>query len=587
MVSFKLKLVLWFALLALLPLAVAFYGYNSLATRSETRRADAGLESALRGAVAVYAGRLDSAGLAATRLAAEPALQRALRGRDRATLATLVRVFPHASIDAPGLHVGFTASPPEGVRTVAVLDRGRVLGRVSVHLPLDSQLLQVLGGGLAPTDRIVATRFGRIIAGPGRGTPLALAPGRAGGVRIGQVRYRGLQTARLNEPRGLELAVLAPQHAIDTAAHAARSQILAALIASLLLFAVVTYLLGRSIVGTLRQFADAADAIASGRLDERVTVRGRDEFAQLAGAFNRMTAQLEQRLAELETERTRVRDATARFGKTLVATHEPAQLIRVVVESAVEATGAMGGIVLGPSGEVARAGDPDGANETIAFPLRSGSSDFGSLVLAADSFDAEQVETAASLAAQAVVALENARLHRIVERQALVDSLTGLANRRSVEDTLRSELARAARFGGGVCLVLADLDDFKHVNDEHGHPVGDEVLKAFARALRDTVRESDVAGRWGGEEFALVLTGTDEAGGARLAERARVAIEAEIVRSAGVEVSVTASFGVAAFPASTELGELVAAADSALYAAKRDGKNRVVGSAESASGKIV
>src|SRR5205814_9793935 len=105
------------------------------------------------------------------------------------------------------------------------------------------------------------------------------------------------------------------------------------------------------------------------------------------------------------------------------------------------------------------------------------------------------------------------------------DSLTGLANRRSLEESLRSELARAARFSDTVCVVLADLDDFKQVNDQYGHAAGDEVLKAFAGALRKTVRESDVAGRWGGEEFALVLSGTDAAGGARLAERARAEIE--------------------------------------------------------------
>ena len=159
------------------------------------------------------------------------------------------------------------------------------------------------------------------------------------------------------------------------------------------------------------------------------------------------------------------------------------------------------------------------------FRFASASSDFGQLVLASDSFESEQVEAAASLANQVVVALENARLHRLVEHQALVDSLTGLANRRSLEDTLRSELARAARFGDEVCVVFADLDYFKRVNDRYGHAAGDEVLKAFAIALRETVRESDVAGRWGGEEFALVLTGTDAAGGARLAERARAAIE--------------------------------------------------------------
>lgn len=495
--SFKLKLVLWFALIALLPLAVAFYGYDSIATRSETRRADAGLESTLRGAVAVYAGQLDAAAIAAGRLASQPALQRSLRQRDQAALAHLVATVPHSSVAAPGLHVGVQSAAQEGVRTVTVLSGGRALGHVSVHVPIDRRLLTALGGGLAPGNRIVAVRSGHVVTGIGIGSPVLLQPGHAGRVRVGTVAYRGLATAGLGEPRGLTLAVLAPQSEIDEAAHAARSRILAALLASLLLFAVATYLLGRSIVGTLRRFADAANAIARGRFDERVPVRGSDEFAQVAKSFNRMATQLEQRLAELERERARVREATARFGETLVATHDPEQLGRVVVEAAVEATRASGGMMLNSRGELARTGDPEGAKETIAFPLRVGTSDFGSLILAADSFDADRVEIATSLAAQAAVALENARLHGIVERQALLDGLTGLANRRSAEESLRSELARAARFGGGVCLVLADLDNFKDINDRFGHPVGDEVLQAFARTLGDTVRESDVAARWG------------------------------------------------------------------------------------------
>jgi two-component system cell cycle response regulator len=114
--------------------------------------------------------------------------------------------------------------------------------------------------------------------------------------------------------------------------------------------------------------------------------------------------------------------------------------------------------------------------------------------------------------------------------------------------------------------------------------VGDEVLKEFAHALRASVRESDIAARWGGEEFALVLTGTDSVGGVRLAERARAAIEARVVHAPdGQPVSVTASFGVAAFPAAHNLEELLGAADAALYAAKRGGKNRVAAAAETVS----
>jgi diguanylate cyclase (GGDEF)-like protein len=503
--------------------------------------------------------------VAAEQLAADPTLQRALRGHDGRTIKKILS-------RVPGAHLG------NGSRSVSILYRGRLLGRVSVSVPLNEQVLRSLDGGLESGDRLVAVRGGRVVAG-GAGT-LGLAPGRAARVRLGSTEYRGLETAKL--PGGVSLAALTPQHRIDAAARSSERTILIALLGSLILFGLATYLLGRSIVLTLGRLVDAANSIAVGRLGGRVDVRGRDEFAQLGSAFNRMASTLELRLAELETERSRVRDATARFGEALVATHDPAQLIQVVVESAVEATGAAGGVVLGPKGELARAGDPNQGSERLAFPLRIGSSDFGSLVLTSDSFEADTVETAASLAAQVVVALENARLHRMVERQAMVDSLTGLANRRSLEESLRSELARATRFGDSVCVVLADLDDFKQVNDQYGHAAGDEVLMAFAGALRATVRESDVAGRWGGEEFALVLSGTDAVGGARLAERARVAIEAARVKMPNGDLCrVTASFGVASFPESHELGEILASADSALYAAKGEGKNRVVVSAES------
>ena len=150
--------------------------------------------------------------------------------------------------------------------------------------------------------------------------------------------------------------------------------------------------------------------------------------------------------------------------------------------------------------------------ERLELPLTAGRTTFGTLSLVGDVFDEEQRMTAGSLASHAAIALENARLHRIVERQALVDGLTGIANRRQCEDALTAEISRADRLGAPMTLVLADLDDFKAVNDVHGHTVGDDVLREFASVLKATVRDSDLAGRWGGEEFMLLLPGTDAAG---------------------------------------------------------------------------
>jgi diguanylate cyclase (GGDEF)-like protein len=221
-------------------------------------------------------------------------------------------------------------------------------------------------------------------------------------------------------------------------------------------------------------------------------------------------------------------------------------------------------------------GDPQPRGESIQLPLQAGQFNFGTLTLFGASFTDDQRMTAASLSAHAVVALENARLHRIVEHQALVDGLTGLANRRQCERSLTSELARAQRFAGPLAVVVADLDDFKDVNDRFGHPAGDVVLREFAAVLRETLRDADLAGRWGGEEFILILPGTDVDGAVKLAERIREELRNRaIVTPDGASISITSSFGVASYPPAQSEEKLVAAADSALYAAKRAGKDRV------------
>jgi diguanylate cyclase (GGDEF)-like protein len=287
------------------------------------------------------------------------------------------------------------------------------------------------------------------------------------------------------------------------------------------------------------------------------------------------TERLRAQVRDLEAERDRLRDAIARFGEALAATLDREQLERAIVETAVEAIGAAGGMFVPPKGPVVRSGDLQGPDR-LQLPLTAGREMFGILVLAAPQFEPEERLTAASFAAHAVVALENERLHRIVERQALVDGLTGLANRRQGEETLSAEVSRANRFESPLAVVLCDLDDFKQLNDKHGHPAGDAVLREFAALLAVTMREADLAARWGGEEFLLVLTGTDAPGGLLLAERIRALLEERaILTPDGAAVSVTASFGVAGHVAGASENELVAAADAALYKAKRSGKNCV------------
>jgi diguanylate cyclase (GGDEF)-like protein len=163
-----------------------------------------------------------------------------------------------------------------------------------------------------------------------------------------------------------------------------------------------------------------------------------------------------------------------------------------------------------------------------------------------------------------------------VAQQAEIDPLTKVANRRGFERSLGMELARTARHGRTCSLVLADLDDFKRVNDAYGHETGDAVLVAFAARLRESVRASDLVARLGGEEFALVLPEIDLAGAKAMAERVRQRLTDEPVGTAGHEpLRVTASFGVAEASSSTDWSALLRRADAALYAAKRSGKNRV------------
>jgi two-component system cell cycle response regulator len=167
--------------------------------------------------------------------------------------------------------------------------------------------------------------------------------------------------------------------------------------------------------------------------------------------------------------------------------------------------------------------------------------------------------------------------NRLLEELALTDALTGLPNRRAVEDWASRQLSGAARHGFPFWVVMIDLDHFKEVNDTYGHDAGDTVLKGFADVLRRNTRLSNISGRIGGEEFLQVLTHTDEQAVKVAVERVRKQFEAKKFSLGGEAVSVTASFGVAGFCGKTApaFSQLVSQADAALYRAKHLGRNRV------------
>lgn len=576
--SFKLKLVAYFVLLSLVPMAATYWGFTTVASAGSSRQVTLRQEEGLRAALTLYEERTNRAEALAERVARSRALQRALRNHDRGALGRILARMPSVYVVSRGsLRAG---SPPRLAARlpVDVVTRTRRLGEVVATVPLDSRLLELLRRGAAfdSGDVLVLLDGTRIAASsPLLHGQVTVEAGRSAAVDVAGTRYRAFVAPALPGVPGVRLAVLTRQSLISAADARTRDRVLLGLLACLALVGAVAYLQGRSIVRNLRRFSTAARGIARGSLGERVPVRGRDEFAALGAALNDMAAQLETRLEELEAERARVREALARFGEALAATHDAQQLLRIVGAAAAEATGARGSRIVSAAGSAVVTGDVDGGGGVrLTLPLVAAGERFGTLELVGDSFTKEQRMNAASLAAHAVVALENARLHGMVERQALIDGLTGLANRRAAADALHAEAARAQRLQTPLTVVLADLDGFKEVNDEYGHAVGDEVLRAFADVLRETVRESDVAGRWGGEEFLLLLPGADEEGAVQLAERIRVGLaDRSIPGAPGLRV--TASFGVAEYAGEANSEDLVVAADSALYRAKRGGKDRV------------
>jgi diguanylate cyclase (GGDEF)-like protein len=621
-VRFRHKLSIVLIGLALVPLVAAGFLVLRLLQHDKIANVDNGLATAVTSGSQAWVAQMAQANTFAATVAADPQVQAAAHGKGALGERALTRVL-HAN--SPDAHVAGVAVVTSKGSVVGSLPRTPYLkGSVSIDhcrgcqvivaVPLDSTLIPHLSGS-APRDPLQGIGVvvnGTIVASSRdiTGGVQGIGVGEPANAKVEGVSMRALSVpVRCSRPQACSLVALYPRSALNDAIDSQRLKILLPLVLLVLIIGVLAFAAADWMSRALNDLAERAMVLARGG------ARG-DELDQLGAAIDQISSELSSRVGELEAERGRFKETLQRYGETLAATHDLNALVGAVLDTAVQATRARGGRLLlydperGEAIEQARIGTARGSRTDLPMVVAAGIGLEGEalsaheprvvqapramlavpilrehqllgLVTTVDpedgGFGDDDVESLSALAVQAGVAIENARLHRVVERQAVTDALTGLANRRQFYEVLGREYERAQRFGTPLSLILLDIDDFKQINDTRGHLAGDAVLHGVATTLGELIREIDMAARYGGEEFAILLPQTGQEGAAQLAERLRREIAARPIRFGPDEIDgITASFGVAAGPeeAMTQI-DLIASADAALYQAKRDGKNHV------------
>jgi two-component system, cell cycle response regulator len=539
---------------------------------------------------------------------------------------------------------GTSDTPPSALAArVELRDKaGAVAGAVAVAQVLDGDLVArlssatgvgvtLLGTGVPPSG-LLSTEPAAV-----RGNVAATATGLTGD-RVASADGRYVRRAGPSPGQPLPLAVSVP----GEPPRGLFALIGLAVVVAALLAVLAARQLANSTTRPLAQLGYAADRVAAGDLSARVPARSNDEVGRLAAAFNRMARETQAYVQALTAGRDQLRGQLAILGDTLSSTHDLPRILKVILQTALVSTGARAGAIALPDqttgllvGHYAEREGRDGAGPVVV-PLRApvGSGLLGGVAasgaarrgrldrdrgeLAADepsctaylavpvatdgtpvgdgpapvgvlalydplgsaAFEDDDQVTLQAFARHAAVAVNNVRQHEETQRLSLTDPLTGLWNYRSLQESLHREVERASRFGRMLCVLVLDLDRFKEINDNYGHPAGDIVLAEFARRIRRALREVDLAFRQGGEEFAVLLPETDAFGGETVAQRLGDAVRTTPIRldppgdEAGASVSVTVSIGVAVYPDHGATAQHVLdAADAALYAAKAAGRD--------------
>lgn len=210
----------------------------------------------------------------------------------------------------------------------------------------------------------------------------------------------------------------------------------------------------------------------------------------------------------------------------------------------------------------------------IVLPLNIDKISIGYLI--ASGINKEDEDKFNILAQQFLLGIKRVILYQRVQELAITDSLTGIFSRRYYLERLNEEIARSKKFKYRFSFLMVDIDHFKTYNDRYGHLVGDVILREVSKTIKENMRQIDLVGRYGGEEFSIILTETDKEGAVFAAERIRQAIENKPIRAYDEDLKVTVSIGISVFPSdSKDATKLIEKADQALYQAKHTGRNRV------------